>query len=134
MTEHPSTEFRLTVALEPPVLTVRVAGDLDYDTSGDLVDTVTGHLACEPRPRHVRLDFRELVRIDSMGLSALLMVHRRTSAARAVLHLDNRPEVLERVLRLTDVLDHLTAAGDDRAADQDQDQDQDEDVTGAGVT
>jgi hypothetical protein len=42
-------------------------------------------------------------------LSALLAVHRRTSAAGARLHLDNRPLHLERILQITGVLDHLTA-------------------------
>ncbi|MFI8193788.1 STAS domain-containing protein [Streptomyces sp. NPDC085946] len=128
MTELPSSEFRLSVDVAPPVLTVRVAGDLDYCTSGDLVDTVAGYLAREPGLRDVRLDFGELTWLDSTGLSALLMVHRHTTDAGAALHLDNRPDVLERMLRLTNVLDHLTGAGGG-APRQEDDQ-----ATGAGAT
>ncbi|MBJ6637303.1 STAS domain-containing protein [Streptomyces sp. DHE7-1] len=109
MTQHSATEFSLTTDNAPSTLTVRVAGDLDYDTCDELVDTVVAGLAGPPAPRHVRLDFAALTWIDSMGLSALLMIHRHTCAVGAVLHLDNRPDALERMLRQTNVLGHLTA-------------------------
>ncbi|MFJ4467837.1 STAS domain-containing protein [Streptomyces sp. NPDC089424] len=98
----------------PHTLTVRVAGELDYDTSGDLTEAVAEQLAEAGPVRDVRLDFRDLTWLDSTGLSALLMVHRRTSALGARLHLDNRPDVLERMLRMTNVLEHLTAAPESR--------------------
>lgn len=109
MTQLPPTEFAVTAHTEPPSLTVRVAGELDYETCDDLVSTVVDRLS-----RHgaglnrVRLDFRELTWIDSSGLSALLMIHRHTSAAGADLLLDHPPDFLERMLRVTGVLDHLT--------------------------
>ncbi|MER6033866.1 MULTISPECIES: STAS domain-containing protein [unclassified Streptomyces] len=109
MTQHPATEFGLATDSAPSTLTVRVSGELDYDTCDDLVDTVVDGLAEQPAPRHVRLDFAALTWIDSMGLSALLMIHRHTRAAGAALHLDNRPDVLERMLRHTNVLGPLTA-------------------------
>ncbi|GGT15650.1 STAS domain-containing protein [Streptomyces chromofuscus] len=109
MTILPPTEFALSFVREPAALTVRVSGELDYDTSDDLVETVVEHLTAEQSPPlDVRLDFGDLTWIDSSGLSALLMVHRRTSALGATLHLDNRPEFLERMLRITNVLGHLT--------------------------
>ena len=46
--------------------------------------------------------------LDPAGLSALLLVHRRTSAAGVDLRLDHRPPQLDRVLDVTGVLDHLT--------------------------
>ncbi|MFF2204930.1 STAS domain-containing protein [Streptomyces sp. NPDC058145] len=115
MTQHSATDFSLTTVSAPSTLTVRVAGELDYDTSDEMVDTVVARLAGPPAPRHVRLDFTGLTWIDSMGLSALLMIHRHTRAVGAALHLDNRPDVLERMLRHTNVLGHLTgpvAAGE----------------------
>ncbi|MFI9810395.1 STAS domain-containing protein [Streptomyces sp. NPDC052301] len=104
---HP-TDFTFSVRREPGTLIVRVAGELDYDTSGDLTDAVVEHLADAAPLHHVRLDFSELTWLDSTGLSALLMIHRRTSAVGARLHLDHRPEVLERMLRMTNVLEYLT--------------------------
>jgi anti-anti-sigma factor len=112
MSDLPPAEFTVTVHREPATLIVRVGGELDYDTSDDLVATVTENLTGdEAPPRAVRLDFSDLTWIDSSGLSALLMVHRRTRALGAALHLDNRPDVLERMLRMTNVLDHLLGCG-----------------------
>ncbi|MFF8637986.1 STAS domain-containing protein [Streptomyces pilosus] len=91
-------------------LTVRVSGELDDACGAELTAVVVTHLSGPASSRTVRLDFRELVGVDALGLAALLMIRRHTSAARAVLHLDNRPAVLERLLRQTNVLDHLTAA------------------------
>ncbi|MFE1752354.1 STAS domain-containing protein [Streptomyces anandii] len=110
MTHLPPSEFTLAFRHEPATLTVLIGGELDYDTSDDLLDEVSRRLtAGRPSPADVRLDFRELASIDSSGLTALLMIHRRTSALGATLHLDNRPAHLERLLHLTAVLDHLTA-------------------------
>ncbi|MEW2512924.1 STAS domain-containing protein [Streptomyces sp. NPDC046870] len=110
MTHMPPGDFTLTVRRESTTLTVLVSGELDYDTSDDLLDEVGQLLtAGGPPPAEVRLDFRELAYIDSSGLTALLMIHRRTSALGATLHLDNRPSHLERMLHVTDILGHLTA-------------------------
>ncbi|MFE6461585.1 STAS domain-containing protein [Streptomyces cinereoruber] len=109
MNGFPPTEFVLGLAREPGSLYVRVIGDLDYDTCDELVDAVTEHLTGDGAPpRGIRLDFDGLTHIDSSGLSALLLVHRRASALGATLHLDNRPDFLERMLHMTNVLDHLT--------------------------
>lgn len=114
MTTLPPTEFTLIVRRESGTLTVRVSGELDYDTSDDLVDAVTERLTSdEAPPRIVCLDFTELTWIDSSGLSALLMIHRRTSALGAALHLENRPEVLDRMLDVTNVRAHLAGPAPD---------------------
>jgi anti-anti-sigma factor len=109
MTNLPPTPFTVTADREPPTLTVRVAGELDYDTCGEFADAVVRELYDATALRDVRLDFRDLAWIDSSGLPALLMIHRHTSAAGTILHLDHRPGFLDRVLELTGVLDHLTA-------------------------
>ncbi|MFJ8200752.1 STAS domain-containing protein [Streptomyces sp. NPDC096152] len=115
------------VAAAPAVLTVRVVGDLDYDTGDELVDTVTEELARsgpgDAPWQDLRLDFAQLTWVDSMGLAALLMIRRRTGAAGVTLHLDNRPEFLDRMLDVTNTYDHLT----------EEVQEQDEDVSEAGA-
>ncbi|MER5883709.1 STAS domain-containing protein [Streptomyces sp. NPDC001941] len=131
MTQQPPSRLVLAVHHGPATLTVAVSGELDQDTGHALITDVCAHLADLPHPPHdVRLDFRELTFIDSSGLSALLMVHRHTDALGATLHLDNRPGRLERMLRTTGVLDHLTApparATDRRTDDGDE-------LTGAGT-
>ncbi|MFE1249413.1 STAS domain-containing protein [Streptomyces sp. NPDC058735] len=129
MTNPPSPQFTVAVDLAPPALTVRVVGELDYDTSGELLDIVLPHLSQGAVLREVRLDFGELAWIDSSGLSALLMIHRHTSAAGMALHLDNRPEFLERTLHLTNVLEYLTGPAASARGDE-----QSGDVTEAGAT
>ncbi|MET9392996.1 STAS domain-containing protein [Streptomyces sp. NPDC006624] len=131
MTNLPSNQFTVAADREPPTLTVRVAGELDYDTSGELVDAVLDHLSDGAGLRDVRLDFSDLAWIDSSGLSALLMIHRHTSATGKTLHLDNRPEFLERTLRLTNVLEYLTGPADPGRARTGE---HSGDVTEAGAT
>ncbi|MEU3828956.1 anti-sigma factor antagonist [Streptomyces sp. SID486] len=123
MTTLPPPALRITVTRGARELTVDVAGDLDYDTVDHLVETVSEQLARHPEVRGVRLDFAELSWIDSVGLSALLMIHRRTRAVGGVLYLENRPALLERLLRQTGTLGHLTARPG-----------RDEGATGANVT
>ncbi|MFC8420244.1 STAS domain-containing protein [Streptomyces sp. NPDC057236] len=107
---HP-TGVRPSADPRTATLTVRVGGELDDACGAELTAVVVAHLTGPAPPRAVRLDFRDLAGIDPLGLAALLMVRRHSSAARAVLHLDNRPPFLERLLRQTNVLEHLTAAG-----------------------
>ncbi|MGW3561279.1 STAS domain-containing protein [Streptomyces sp. NPDC000963] len=109
MNDSTSTEFALDLVRKSDSLYVRVSGDFDYDTCDELVEAVTGSLTGDGSPpRGIRLDFGGLTYIDSSGLSALLLVHRRASALGATLFLDNRPDFLERMLQITNVLDHLT--------------------------
>ncbi|MEU3844277.1 STAS domain-containing protein [Streptomyces sp. NPDC028635] len=114
MTQLPPTALRLTVTHRSHELTVDVEGDLFLDTGDQLVDTVTDHLVRCADVRVVRLSCARLSWIDSVGLSALLMVHRRVCAAGSVLRIDDRSSVLDRLLRQTGTLGHLTAlAGQD---------------------
>ncbi|MBY8885390.1 STAS domain-containing protein [Streptomyces sp. PTM05] len=100
--------FSVTVRRpQPGTTTLHVHGDLDYETCDELLDTATRHL---PGCRELRLDCAELAFCDSMGLSCLLLLHRRAAADGTRLHLDNRSDAFDRLLRLTGVLGHLTAA------------------------
>lgn len=98
----------LTIDTSVRSATVRVAGDLDYATTGQLVTAVTGLLDDVPTVRDIHLDFRDLGFCDSAGLSGLLLVHRRSSAAGARLYLDHRPRHLDRIFDITGILEHLT--------------------------
>ncbi|MEW2162790.1 STAS domain-containing protein [Streptomyces sp. NPDC007084] len=120
-TSHPPS-FSLTVEAETTDLVIRVAGDLDYETCDELMRTVDQNLTvrrtAERRPSALRIDFTALHGIDSMGLSALLMIRRHTDAAGMSLHLDERPPHLERLLEITGTLDHLTAPCHPTGAEQ----------------
>ncbi|MYS23542.1 anti-anti-sigma factor [Streptomyces sp. DvalAA-14] len=118
MTTHPADQLALTtVAVDPYTLRTAIVGDLDYDSAAELLEEVEAGLAAHPGTRDLRLDCGRLGDCDSMGISVLLTVHRRTAAAGVRLHLDERPPVLERLLDLTGIAEFLTA--DPAAADAD---------------
>ncbi len=79
---------------------VRVRGDMDYETSGILLDLATEVLA-QRGLRRLTLDCGELDHCDSMGLSTLIMVDRKAYAARVRFELVNRRPALERLLDIT---------------------------------
>ncbi|MFE2375596.1 STAS domain-containing protein [Streptomyces sp. NPDC059398] len=101
MTTPARPYFTLTVEAGPGTALVRIAGDLDYDTSDELTERAHALLAAEPTPRELHLDCAQLRMCDSMGLSTLLMLHRGTSARGITLHLDAVPPFLERMLDIT---------------------------------
>lgn len=89
--------------------TLRIDGDLDFATTRELTATVTELLRDQPALRHLHLDFADLTFCDSVGLSGLLLVRRRTARVGIQLHLANRPGHLERILDVTGILEHLTS-------------------------
>ncbi|MEU0148701.1 STAS domain-containing protein [Streptomyces sp. NPDC006288] len=92
----------LTVAVEagPRTVRLRIGGDLDYDTSGELAARAQACLD-EQSPDALHLDCAELRLCDSMGVSTLLQIHRSTTARGVRLHLDSPPPFLERILAVT---------------------------------
>jgi anti-anti-sigma factor len=88
--------------------TVHVGGDLDFQSTDQLLAAVSGLLTDDPAPSDLHLDFADLAFCDSAGLSALLLIHRKTCAAGVELHLDRRPAHLERILDITGVREYLT--------------------------
>lgn len=109
MTTIPPAGLLLSVSLsDEHTVCVGIEGDLDYDSSQQLLDETLGQLSRHTGTRHLRLDCSRLVTCDSMGLATLLAVRRATSTAGVRLHLDGRPASLDRVLRLTGTLGHLT--------------------------
>lgn len=109
MTSPPADHLRLTGVDTEGRVRIELEGDLDHETADFLVDEVTARIAAVPGLRDLHLQCGGLGTIDSMGLSALLMISRRTTAAGVRLHLEDRPANLDRILQLTGTLDHLTA-------------------------
>ncbi|BBZ59964.1 STAS domain-containing protein [Mycolicibacterium monacense] len=87
--------------------TVRIAGELDAETTSEFVDTASRLLETNPGLRALRLDCADMTFCDSAGLSGLLLIERRTTAAGVDLHLDNRPTYFERVLDITGILEYI---------------------------
>jgi len=89
------------------VLTLRVAGELDYDTDGTFAG-ITGAALDEHRGvGTVLLDCAELRCVDSMGLSALLTLHRRLDRDGLTLRVTGRSPRLDRLLTVTGTFEHL---------------------------
>ncbi|PWK63990.1 anti-anti-sigma factor [Streptomyces sp. CG 926] len=115
MTNSPDAPLRLSCRYADDTLRVELRGALDHRYADLLVEAVGRALADHRRPCTVRLDCAGLTTVDPNGLSALLMVRRRTDEAGAVLHLDGRPPQLERLLELTGTLAHFTDRPGSRA-------------------
>jgi len=88
--------------------TVRIAGALDAETTDEFVDTASQLLEANPGLRALHFDCADLTFCDSVGLSGLLLIERRTSGVGVDLHLDNRPSYFERVLDITGILEYVT--------------------------
>ncbi|MFD6925675.1 STAS domain-containing protein [Streptomyces sp. NPDC059944] len=101
-------QFSVTRAHSDSASTVRLDmhGYLDHASVDDFLAAATSHLPA-PGLRTLRLDCGGLTGLDSMGLSTLLMLRRRTDAAGVVLHVDHRSPALERLLEITGTLDYL---------------------------
>ena len=98
--------YSLTVISSEQSATLRVVGDLDYQTSDNFVEVATQVLE-QNTLSALHVDFRDTTFLDSAALSGLLLVHRRASEAGVALHLDHRPAFLDRVLQVTGLFNHF---------------------------
>jgi anti-anti-sigma factor len=98
----------ITTEVDDGVASVRIEGQLDYDTSDALPSAVEPLLA-DP-PRQLRLNCAGLTFCDTMGLAAILQVHQRALVHHCGFHLDDRRPQLQHLLVTTGVLEHLTGA------------------------
>ncbi|MFJ6700592.1 STAS domain-containing protein [Streptomyces sp. NPDC091272] len=105
----PPPALHLTTVDADNRVRVEITGDLDHDTADLLLEEVTALLAARPHLEDLHLHCGGLGTVDSMGLSVLLMIGRRTTAAQVRLHLADRPSGLERLLAVTGTLEHFRA-------------------------
>ncbi|MEW1614992.1 MULTISPECIES: STAS domain-containing protein [unclassified Streptomyces] len=116
MTALPSPFFTVTAEEGRGWVRLRLAGDLDYDTSHELVARATERMAARPDARDLYLDCAELRLCDSMGVSALLQVHRDTATRGVGLHVEDAPPFLDRVMRITGIQHLFARQEDERSA------------------
>ncbi|WP_393063757.1 STAS domain-containing protein [Streptomyces sp. LN549] len=93
----------MTVEAGPGTAHLHLAGDLDYDTSDELTQQADRCLNNHPDLEEMRLICTALRFCDSMGISALLMIHRKTTERGVRLYLDNPPPFLGRILNTTGI-------------------------------
>lgn len=106
----PPPDLRLSLVDGTDRLRIEMVGDLDHDNAEHLLDQVTEQLGGRPHLKDLHLHCAGLRSIDSMGLSVLLMIGRRTAAAGIRLHLEDRLPQLNRLLDVTGTLDYFTAS------------------------
>ncbi|SDK43886.1 STAS domain-containing protein [Streptomyces indicus] len=111
MSRRPGLE--LTAVRQGRVLTVRPVGALDFDTGEEFDRYVAEALAENPGTELLRVDCTGIDHVDSMGLSAFLMLRRRLRAREVELRLDRRSAGLDRLLEITGTLDHLAGPSED---------------------
>src|ERR1700744_2128109 len=105
--------FPVTITETGRTACVRINGDLDYEITDEVVDSVSQLLAQQGDLIDLHLDFSGLTFLDSAALSGLLLLHRRTTQSGVQLHLDHRPAFLNRVLQVTGLHGHFTASHSD---------------------
>ncbi|MEU5370564.1 STAS domain-containing protein [Streptomyces sp. NPDC005951] len=110
MTTHPEQHLQLTTVDLQDGVRIEIRGDLDYLSADVLMEEATAQLADRSTLTDLHLGCADLHAVDSMGLSALLLIHRRITAAGVRLHLDDRPAKLDRLLSLTGTLEFLASA------------------------
>lgn len=92
---------------DPHVVHIHLDGELDHGTADELLEFVRGQLDDHPELTDLHLKCDRLTFCDSMGLSALLTIRRRTRENGARLHIDDRTPALNRILAVTGLLRHL---------------------------
>ncbi|WP_433206402.1 STAS domain-containing protein [Dactylosporangium sp. CS-047395] len=113
--ERDSAMLQVTVAAEPAgVQVVRVEGEVDYDTAGDLRAALFG--AIERKPAGVVLDLSRLRFLDSTGLGVIVSGWQR--ARKSGMHYALRcvPTVIAEQFELTGLTKVLTFEEDTSAA------------------
>jgi anti-anti-sigma factor len=95
-----------------------LAGSVVYANADELLQAVTDRLAAQGGLRELHIDCAGLDICDSMGLSTLLMLRRRTESLGLDLRLLNRPSPLDRMLERTGTYDYLTGPTEARREDR----------------
>jgi anti-anti-sigma factor len=86
---------------------VTVTGNIVFGNAEEFLAVVTDHLVANRDLRELHIDCTGLGICDSRGLSALLMLRRRTETLGLALHILNRPKVLDRVAERTGTAKYL---------------------------
>lgn len=111
---NPRTLTCTVVVLDERTTRVELSGDLVHAGAGELLRLVDDLLA-RGGVDELRLGCAGIGFCDSYGLSTLLAVHRHVTGAGVRWRLEERPASLDRLLRRTNTLDHLTGGARERA-------------------
>ena len=102
--------MKLTLTLDTPhSARLQISGNLDFVSAPEFLDNASEVFARHNELRHLHLDLGELDFCDSAGLSVLILIDRKAAEHRVRLHLDNRPDQLDRILQVTGLFDHFVS-------------------------
>jgi anti-sigma B factor antagonist len=91
------------------VVRLRITGELDMATAGEVEERVVGALTGAPTPERVVLDLAGLTFCDSSGIDVLLTVRSAAERAGVDLRVTGAHGMVRRTLEITGVLDLLAA-------------------------
>ncbi|MFF1410730.1 STAS domain-containing protein [Streptomyces sp. NPDC058289] len=118
----PPRPLRLTYVDTDDTVRIELHGDFDHACADGLLDGVMRLLADRSDLRNLHLHCGNITAVDSTGLATLLMIRRHTDTAGVRLHLVDRTARLDRMLRLTGTLEHLTDTSDSTTSGAAQEQ------------
>jgi anti-anti-sigma factor len=101
MDGHGPAELQVTPEPDPAGVRLRLAGEMDLATAGQLttiIGTLPAHLV-----RHVRLDLADLAFVDASGLAALIETRTFIHSRGGRLSLENPRPPLVRLLQITNL-------------------------------
>ena len=90
--------LRVWIEDHPPLLYIRLAGEIDLGTAPQLKQTVDAYARIG---QTITIDLRDVTFVDSMGLAALVRVRHRALGRGATLQLVAPPEGVLAVFRIT---------------------------------
>lgn len=106
--------FRIETLESPSRATIKLAGELDSGTLGELLERFERVLgASDAGERELVLDLEEVSFIDSSGMRAIIMIERRASERGVWLSITPPPAELTDLLQVTGLSDHVTLAPQD---------------------
>lgn len=98
--------LRVSVARSGDAATIRLDGELDIATAGQLEEAIGRLLESEPAPRRICVDADRLSFVDVSGLAPLTRAAHRLPSG-ASMQLRNARRQVIRVIRLLDLADEL---------------------------
>jgi anti-anti-sigma factor len=97
--------FRIDLASDESGVTIRLAGELDSATCGELVERFEQLLA--DRPGEIAVDLDEVTFIDSAGLRAIIMIERAAGERETAVAIRAPSGPVAELLQLTGIREHV---------------------------
>jgi anti-anti-sigma factor len=98
--------LQVSVARSGDAATIRLDGELDIATAGQVEEAIGCLLESDPPPRRIVVDADRLAFVDASGLAPIARAAHRLPGGGSI-QLRNAPRQVVRVVRLLDLADQL---------------------------